>query len=115
MTLPAPPLAVFHHCTALPVASILFSRLFPVSTVERLPTSRAKGAFRPRFSCWAHNTPPWVVVTGTRLSALPDHHEGTMLSTARSRWMRSRMAANSFRGTATSANWRPRTWHDELP
>ena len=37
----------------------------------------------------------------------PDHPEGTMAaSNRRNRWICSRMAANSFRGMATSAIWK---------
>ncbi len=50
--------------------------------------------------------PRWAIAAGVILRGLASHHEGAMAGKARRRWIRSKMAANILRGTATSAIWK---------
>jgi len=106
--------AVFAYYTVPAVAPTTFGTLSPSpgspmgSRGGNWPaTPRGTG----RFPYWAHK-PPGIVVTGARVSVLPGHHEGAMPGTGGRGWMRSRMAAKSRRGIATSAIWKitSRAW-----
>lgn len=54
-----------------------------------------------------HRVSPWLPTPGAIFGDVSGHHNGAMLATVSRRWMRSKMAANSLRGTVTSASQVP--------
>ncbi len=102
--------AVSRHCTAPPPrCANYFSDYSSRCSGLEGPFGASKGLICPQpgpvFPS-GRRASPCLPTPGASFSDVSGRHDGAMPGTVRSRWIRSRMAAKSLRGTATSAIWK---------